>query len=56
MEERAFKKSQELPSAMQSEDDPMVQPLWPTEDSPSASPRQKDPRDSSPEDLQEGSS
>ena len=29
MEERAFRKSQEMPSATQSEDDPLVQPLQP---------------------------
>ena len=51
MEERAFRKSREMPSATQSEDDPLVQPLRPTEVSSSASLRQKDPRDSSPEDL-----
>ena len=41
MEERAFRKSWEMPSAMQY--DPLVQPLQPTEASTSGSLRHKDP-------------
>ena len=54
MGERAFRKSQEMPSATQFEEDPLVQPQRPAEGNTSASPRHGDPRDTSPEDLQEG--
>ena len=53
MEERAFRKSREMSSTTQYEEDPLVQPLRLAEASTSASPRHKDPRDSSPEDLQD---
>ena len=43
MEDRAFKKSREMPYETQSEDDPLVQPLRPAETSTSASAGQKDP-------------
>lgn len=54
MDERAFRKSWEMPSATQSEQDPLVQPQQPVECNTSASPRHGGPRDTSPEDLQEG--
>ena len=54
MEERAFRKSREMLSATQSEEDPLVQPKRPTKGNTSASPRHGDPRDTSPKDLQEG--
>ena len=54
MEEKAFKRSRELPAATQSEEEPLVQPQQPTTENSVASPRHRDPRDVSPEDLQEG--
>ena len=39
MEDRAFRKSQEMPSEGQSKDDPLVQPLRPTETSTNNSPK-----------------
>ena len=54
MEERAFRQSRKMPSATQSEEEPQVQPQRPVEGNTSASPRHGDPRDTSPEDLQEG--
>ena len=54
MEERALRKFQEMPSATQSKEDPLVQPQRPVEGNTSASPGHEDPRDRSPEDLQEG--
>ena len=43
MEDRAFRKSWEMPSETQSEDDPLVKPLQPTETSINASPKNKNP-------------
>ena len=54
IEERAFRKSREMPSATQSKEDPLVQLQRPAKGNTSASPRHGDPRDTSPEDLQEG--
>ena len=41
MEERAFKRSREMPSATQPEEDPLVQPQRPAEDNTVSSPRHK---------------
>ena len=54
MEERAFRRSQEMPSTTQSEEDPLVQPQRLAEGNTSASPTHGYPRDTSTEDLQEG--
>ena len=54
MEEKAFKRSRELPSATQSEEEPLVQPQIPAAENSVASPRHSDPKDVSPKDLQEG--
>ena len=54
MEERAFRRSQEMAIDTQSEEDPLVQPQRPTEDGSSASPRHKDSEESSSEEVQEG--
>ena len=54
MEERAFKRSQEMSSATQFEEDPLVQPQQLAENGSSASPRHKDPMDSFSEEVQEG--
>ena len=52
--EEAFRRSRKLPSATQSEEDLLVQPQQPVAENSVASPRHGDPRDVSPEDLQEG--
>ena len=54
MEEKAFRRSRELPSATQSEEEPLVQPQQPTTENLVASPRHSDAKDGSLEDLQEG--
>ena len=54
LEEKAFRRSRELPSATQSEEDPLVQPQQPVAENSAASPRHGNPRDLSPDDLQEG--
>ena len=54
MEEKAFRKSREMATDTQIEEDPLVQPLLPTEDGFSASPRHKDSEESSFEEEQEG--
>ena len=54
MEEKAFRRSCELPSATQSEEEPLVQPQQPATENSVASPRHRDSRDVSPVDLQEG--
>ena len=54
MEEKAFRRSRELPSTMQSEEEPLVQPQQPTPENLVASPSHGDPSDVSPEGLQEG--
>ena len=53
MEERAFRKSREMPSETRSEDDPLVQSLQPAERSTSASPRHKNLEVLREEDSQE---
>ena len=52
MEEKAFRRSQELPFATHSEEEPLVQPQQPTTENSVASPRHSDPKDMFPEDLQ----
>ena len=52
MEERAFRKSREMPSATQSKEDPLVQPQRLAKGNMSASPRHEDPRDTSLDELQ----
>ena len=47
LEERAFRKSREIATNTQSEEDPLVQPQRPTKDGTSASPRHKDSKESS---------
>ena len=54
MEEKAFRRSCELPSAMQSEEETLVQPQQLVVGNSVASPRHEDPRDMSLEDVQEG--
>ena len=54
MEEKAFRRSRELPSATHSEEDPLLQAQQPAADNSTASPRHGDPGDTSLEDLQEG--
>lgn len=54
MEEKAFRRSRELLFATQLEGEPLVQPLQPAVENLVASPRHSDPKDVSPEDLQEG--
>ena len=54
MEERAFRRYCELPSATQYEEDLLVQPQQPAVDNSAPSPRHGDQGDTSLEDLQEG--
>ena len=51
MEEKAFRRSHELPSATHSEEEPLVQPQQPPTKNSVASPRHSDPKDGSPEGL-----
>ena len=54
MEERVFRKSREMATDTQIEEDPLVQTQRPTKDGSSASPRHKDFEESSSEEVQAG--